>query len=112
MASSSGSLYSGVMHGMQVARHADSPADKDFRVAVAVALQRQRGGGFDRLTKTKYASKLLQVPTQCLARRFAGKHVGLTMHRQINASSIGWQIPESFHGVVVCTWDGSKRALD
>ncbi len=45
----------------QVAKHAESAADNDLRVAVAVALQRQRGGGFDRLTKTKFAAKLLQV---------------------------------------------------
>ncbi|KAK9903496.1 hypothetical protein WJX75_007153 [Coccomyxa subellipsoidea] len=44
----------------QVAKHAESAPDKDVRVAVAVALQRQRGGGFDRLTKTKFAAKLLQ----------------------------------------------------
>lgn len=47
---------------VQVAKHAESAPDKDVRVAVAVALQRQRGGGFDRLTKTKFAAKLLQVP--------------------------------------------------
>ncbi len=46
---------------VQVAKHAESAADNDLRVAVAVALQRQRGGGFDRLTKTKFAAKLLQV---------------------------------------------------
>ena len=45
----------------QLARHAESSADATLRVAVAVALQRQRGGGFDRLTKTKYAANLLQV---------------------------------------------------
>lgn len=45
----------------QLSRHAESSADATLRVAVAVALQRQRGGGFDRLTKTKYAANLLQV---------------------------------------------------
>lgn len=52
----------------QVAKHAESAADRDVRVAITVALQRQRGGGFDRLTKTKFAAKLLQVraPSPCL----------------------------------------------
>lgn len=45
----------------QLARHAESSPDATLRVAAAVALQRQRGGGFDRLTKTKYASNLLKV---------------------------------------------------
>ena len=45
----------------QVARHAKSTGDRGVRVAVATALQRQRGGGFDRLTKTRTAAKLLQV---------------------------------------------------
>ena len=44
-----------------LARHAESAAEPTLRVAVAVALQRQRGGGFDRLTKTKYAANLLKV---------------------------------------------------
>lgn len=46
---------------VQVAKHAEYAEDQDIRVAIAVALQRQRGGGFDRLTKTKTAAKLLQV---------------------------------------------------
>ena len=44
-----------------LARHAESAPNATLRVAVAVALQRQRGGGFDKLTKTKYASNLLKV---------------------------------------------------
>lgn len=44
-----------------LARHAESAPDATLRVAVAVALQRQRGGGFDKLTKTRYASNLLKV---------------------------------------------------
>ena len=44
-----------------LARHAESAPGATLRVAVAVALQRQRGGGFDKLTKTKYASNLLKV---------------------------------------------------
>jgi hypothetical protein len=46
-----------------VARHAESAGDAGVRVAVAIALQRTRGGGFDRLTKTKFAARLLQVRT-------------------------------------------------
>jgi hypothetical protein len=45
----------------QVAKHAESASDQDVRVAIAVALQRQQGGGFDRLTKTRTAARLLQV---------------------------------------------------
>jgi len=45
----------------QLARHAESMSDTTLRVAVAVALQRQHGGGFDKLTKTKYATNLLKV---------------------------------------------------
>lgn len=48
----------------QLARHAESSPDATLRVAAAVALQRQRGGGFDRLTKTKYASNLLKVSSR------------------------------------------------
>ena len=50
----------------QVARHAESTGDRGVRVAVAIALQRQRGGGFDRLTKTRTAAKLLQVLWDCI----------------------------------------------
>ena len=60
----------------QLARHAESSADATLRVAVAVALQRQRGGGFDRLTKTKYAANLLQVRLHLLSVYYCHESIG------------------------------------
>ena len=48
---------------VQIGRHAESASDKGVGVAVAIALQRTRGGGFDRLTKTRTAARLLQART-------------------------------------------------
>lgn len=41
--------------------HAAAAPDPNARVAVAVALQRCSGGGFDRLTGTRTAAQLLQA---------------------------------------------------
>lgn len=60
----------------QVARHAESTGDRGVRVAVAIALQRQRGSGFDRLTRTKTAAKLLQVLwTRIRSMRLLWRHI-------------------------------------
>ena len=55
----------------QISRHAESADDKGVGVAIAIALQRTRGGSFDQLTKTKTLSKLLQV----LGSTFTSVHV-------------------------------------
>ena len=44
---------------------AENAADPALRIALAVALQRQGGAGFDRLTKTKTTADLLKVGPIC-----------------------------------------------
>jgi len=61
---------SAVLHGAarrcvdRLAGHVAASADPALAIAVAVALQRHGGVGFDRLSKTKTTAKLLQVCTQ------------------------------------------------
>ncbi len=58
---------SAVLHGAarrcvdRLAGHVAASADPALAIAVAVALQRHGGVGFDRLSKTKTTAKLLQA---------------------------------------------------
>ena len=45
----------------RLAQHVARSTDAQLQIAVAVALQRYGGQGFDRLSKTKTTAKLLQV---------------------------------------------------
>ena len=63
---------SAVLHGAarrcvdRLASHVAASQDPALGIAVAVALQRHGGVGFDRLSKTKTTAKLLQVRHQAI----------------------------------------------
>lgn len=60
--------------------------DAQLQIAVAVALQRYGGLGFDRLSKTKTTAKLLQVPSGQLV------VISCTFPNVIKRT-LGWNVP-------------------